>query len=205
MYVRVRVLMCACFGVWKPPHWYGSILHLAPMYRGTYPLYSLAASNKQEQRKTPPSKSTYPATYTPFRAGGGSGYARSNGRGDLHQHQPQPQQQQHSSNVNGGNIQLIKAVVCAGLYPNVTVAPASLCPTSTSASATAATAAGGKKTGSGSKGSAGAKGGAAEKTAGEVSYMSSWSLRSEMWLDFSGLRVVEIRNRVTVYPLRGGA
>lgn len=62
--------------------------------------------------------------------------------------------------MNGGNIQLIKAVVCAGLYPNVTVAPAALCPSSTSANGGGA---GGKKPGGG-----GSKGGAAEKTAGEV-------------------------------------
>lgn len=37
---------------------------------------------------------------------------------------------EHRSNANGGNIQLIKAVVCAGLYPNVAVAPSSLCPSS---------------------------------------------------------------------------
>lgn len=66
----------------------------------------------------------------------------------------------HSSNMNGGNIQLIKAVVCAGLYPNVTVAPASLCPTSSSSPA----AAGGGKAGKGGKGGAGG----AQKTAGEV-------------------------------------
>lgn len=35
---------------------------------------------------------------------------------------------EHSSNANGGNIQLIKAVVCAGLYPNVIVAPPGLSP-----------------------------------------------------------------------------
>lgn len=43
----------------------------------------------------------------------------------------------YSGNSNGENIQLIKAVVCAGLYPNVIVAPAALCPTSAVASATA--------------------------------------------------------------------
>lgn len=69
--------------------------------------------------------------------------------------------------MNGGNIQLIKAVVCAGLYPNVTVAPASLCPTSTSATAGG----GGGGSGGGVKKSGGGGGGkgAAEKTAGEVS------------------------------------
>ena len=91
--------------------------------------------------------------------GGGTRYSRGGGRGD-------DQQQQHSSNVNGGNIQLIKAVVCAGLYPNVTVAPASLCPTSTSA---AAAGGGGAKKKSGGGGSKGGGKGAAEKTAGEVS------------------------------------
>lgn len=65
--------------------------------------------------------------------------------------------------MNGGNIQLIKAVVCAGLYPNVTVAPAALCPSSTSAnSGGGGGGVGGKKSGGG-----GSKGGA-EKTAGEV-------------------------------------
>lgn len=102
--------------------------------------------------------------------GGGTRYARGNGRGDQQQ-----QQQQHSSNINGGNIQLIKAVVCAGLYPNVTVAPTSLCPTSTSA---AAGGGGGAKNsggrGGGSKG--GGKGGA-EKTAGEVSGSSMTGCR----------------------------
>eukprot|EP00752_Nemacystus_decipiens_P017599 g15772.t1 len=91
-----------------------------------------------------------------FIEGGGTRSSRGGGRGD--------DQQQHSSNINGGNIQLIKAVVCAGLYPNVTVAPASLCPTSTSSSAT-----GGAKKSAGGGAKGGGKGAAAEKTAGEVS------------------------------------
>ncbi|CAB1116381.1 unnamed protein product [Ectocarpus sp. CCAP 1310/34] len=89
-----------------------------------------------------------------------SGGSRGGNRHSRGSHSGHPQQQEHSSNVNGGNIQLIKAVVCAGLYPNVAVAPAALCPSSTSASGGGA---GGKKPGGG-----GSKGGAAEKTAGEV-------------------------------------
>lgn len=89
--------------------------------------------------------------------GGGTRYSRGNGRGV---------EDEHSSNVNGGNIQLIKAVVCAGLYPNVTVAPTSLCPTSTSTSAS-----GGSPKRSGGGGSQGG-GKGAEKTAGEVSVSS---------------------------------
>ncbi|CAM9250154.1 unnamed protein product, partial [Laminaria digitata] len=71
---------------------------------------------------------------------------------------------EHSSNINGGNIQLIKAVVCAGLYPNVTVAPAALCPSATGNDA-------GKGGGGPKGGKGGGGGGGAGKTAGEVSFL----------------------------------
>lgn len=81
--------------------------------------------------------------------------------------------------MNGNNIQLIRAIVCAGLYPNVTVAPPSLCPPfrngkSGKGGGGGGTAAASTKQGNMAPGGGGgAKGAGADKTAGEVCFQGS--------------------------------
>ena len=97
--------------------------------------------------------------------GGGSGYGRNNNNNRGGDGAGAGGVTEHSSNINGGNIQLIKAVVCAGLYPNVTVAPSALCPSAT-----------GNAPGKGPKGGKGGGGGAGGgKTAGEVRWRGEGS------------------------------